>query len=90
VYPRPCRAGAQETEIQRDEIAGLRSQARQRDRAGLDPWQISSRPHAVINFFHLKKQVQVRHLWLTPVILATQEAEIRRLKVRGQPWANSL
>jgi hypothetical protein len=25
------------------------------------------------------------HLWLTPVILATQEAEIRRIVVRSQP-----
>jgi hypothetical protein len=26
-----------------------------------------------------------RHQWLTPVILATQEAEIRRIMVRSQP-----
>jgi hypothetical protein len=26
-----------------------------------------------------------RHQWLIPVILATQEAEIRRIKVGGQP-----
>jgi hypothetical protein len=26
-----------------------------------------------------------RHWWLTPVILATQEAEIRRILVRSQP-----
>jgi hypothetical protein len=25
------------------------------------------------------------HWWLTPVILATQEAEIRRMAVRSQP-----
>jgi uncharacterized protein (DUF305 family) len=31
----------------------------------------------------------VRCQWLTPVILATQEAEIRRMEVRSQPWANS-
>jgi hypothetical protein len=26
-----------------------------------------------------------RHRWLTPVILGSQEAEIRRIKVRSQP-----
>jgi hypothetical protein len=30
-----------------------------------------------------------RNWWLTPVILATQEAEISRIAVRGQPRANS-
>jgi hypothetical protein len=27
--------------------------------------------------------------WLTPVILVTQEAEIRRIMVRSQLWENS-
>jgi hypothetical protein len=27
--------------------------------------------------------------WLTPVILASQEAEIRRIWVQSQPWANN-
>jgi hypothetical protein len=31
-----------------------------------------------------------RHWWFMPVILSTQEAEIRRTKVKSQPWANSL
>jgi hypothetical protein len=26
-----------------------------------------------------------RHWWLTPIILVTQEAEIRRIEVRSQP-----
>jgi hypothetical protein len=30
-----------------------------------------------------------RHCWLTLVILASQEAEIRRFVVQSQPWANS-
>jgi hypothetical protein len=29
------------------------------------------------------------HQWLTPVILATQEAEIRRIVVQSQPQENS-
>jgi hypothetical protein len=33
---------------------------------------------------HLERQ-KARHWWLTPVILATQEAEIRRIVVRNQP-----
>jgi hypothetical protein len=29
--------------------------------------------------------MQIRHWWLTSVILATQEAEIRRIEVQSQP-----
>jgi hypothetical protein len=32
-----------------------------------------------------KSNIQARHWWLTPVILATQEAEIRRIVVQSQP-----
>jgi hypothetical protein len=35
------------------------------------------------------KVAQARRLCLTLVTLATQEAEIRRITVQGQPWANS-
>jgi hypothetical protein len=31
------------------------------------------------------KSHRARHRWLTPVILVTQEAEIRRIEVRRQP-----
>jgi hypothetical protein len=37
----------------------------------------------------LKKE-RARHWWLTPVTLATQETEVRRIAVQGQPRANSL
>jgi hypothetical protein len=32
----------------------------------------------------------VGYWWLMLVILATQEAQIRRIAVQSQPWANSL
>jgi hypothetical protein len=38
-----------------------------------------------------KKKKKSQTLWLTPVILATQEAEIRRITVCLKPaWENSL
>jgi hypothetical protein len=33
----------------------------------------------------LKRRENTRPWWLTPVILATQEAEIKRIAVRSQP-----
>jgi hypothetical protein len=38
----------------------------------------------VLFFFFLKNFLLARHWWLTPVILATQEAEIRRISVQSQ------
>jgi hypothetical protein len=37
-----------------------------------------------------KREITTRHWWLTPIILAIQEAEIRRIVVTSQPWASSL
>jgi hypothetical protein len=34
----------------------------------------------------VKKYALARHWWLIPVILATQEAEIRRILVQSQLW----
>jgi hypothetical protein len=34
--------------------------------------------------FSFKKEL-ARHWWLTPIILATQKAEVRRIKVQSQP-----
>jgi hypothetical protein len=39
--------------------------------------------------FKLKTAFSAGHQRLTPVILATQEAEIRRILVRSQPRQNS-
>jgi hypothetical protein len=36
----------------------------------------------------IMKTSAVRCWWLMPVILATLEAEIKRIAVRSQPWAN--
>jgi hypothetical protein len=37
----------------------------------------------------LKKSTIARHLWLMPIIRATQKAEIRRITVQSQPRGNS-
>jgi hypothetical protein len=34
---------------------------------------------------NFKNLFLARHWWLTPVILTTQEAEIRRIEVQSQP-----
>jgi hypothetical protein len=39
----------------------------------------------VVLFIIKKWDVLARHWWLTPVILATQEAEISKIAVRSQP-----
>jgi hypothetical protein len=39
----------------------------------------------VLGFPYVKKSIPAGRQWLTPVILATQEAEIRRTKVLSSP-----
>jgi hypothetical protein len=39
----------------------------------------------MLNTLLIKKYSWTRYQWLTPVILATQEAEIKRIAVRSQP-----
>jgi hypothetical protein len=38
---------------------------------------------------YIKNRKQAGCWWLTPVILTTQEAEIRKIAVQSQPWSNS-
>jgi hypothetical protein len=40
----------------------------------------------ILQYFQPKKGNHTRCWWLTPLILTTQEAEIRRLEVQIQPW----
>jgi hypothetical protein len=42
----------------------------------------STGPHP---YSHFKNRPLATHWWLTPVILATQEAEIRKIRVQSQP-----
>jgi hypothetical protein len=39
----------------------------------------------IIKSTHLKGHNSARHRWFTPVILAIQEADIRRIMIRSQP-----
>jgi hypothetical protein len=43
----------------------------------------------VYTFKIVKEPNVVRHWWLTAVILAAQETEIRRITVQSHSWANS-
>jgi hypothetical protein len=42
-----------------------------------------------MSFYTYQKRNFAGCWWLTPVILATQEEEIKRIAVRSQPWGNS-
>jgi hypothetical protein len=50
--------------------------------------KIQSRKDGKTNL-QMDKGLEARCWWLTPVIPATQEAEIRRMAVQSQTWANS-
>jgi hypothetical protein len=39
--------------------------------------------------FCLKNLILAQCQWLTPIILATQETEIRRIAVQSQTWQNT-
>jgi hypothetical protein len=55
-------------------------------------------PTKIVIFLHnnvklskkeIKNIISAQCCWLTPVILATQKAEIMRITVPSQPWTNS-
>jgi hypothetical protein len=53
----------------------------------LDSAEGGEQSSSLLFWFWVCKWCQrVRHQWLTPVILAAQEAEIRRITVQRQPW----
>jgi hypothetical protein len=39
----------------------------------------------LLGYFFISKMKMARRQWLVPIILATQEAEIRRIAVQSQP-----
>jgi hypothetical protein len=55
----------------------------------IEPWQILTVFMTNAMLTENKIHIVASHGCLTPVILATQEAEIRRIVVQSQAWANS-
>jgi hypothetical protein len=68
-------------------------QQRTRPRSHRRAYLVTSERYKLRNTHQLvirgKKHPGAACPWLTPVILATEEAEIRRIAVRSQPMANS-
>jgi hypothetical protein len=54
-------------------------------RADGEDWEIKAKSLGDTGKWAVMKTLAVECLWLTPVILATREAEIWRIVVRGQP-----
>jgi hypothetical protein len=50
--------------------------------AGVLPLELHPQPQKLISYLKMFKEA--RHWWLTSVILATKEAEIRRIAVQSQ------
>jgi hypothetical protein len=47
--------------------------------------RINEEKNIIVNITLKEKSIAAWHQWLNPVILATQEAEIRRITVQSQP-----